>query len=234
MSALTDPLKIADWLIARAGSMPGADVYKGTIINAKGLLLTPGASGGDAVKLSTTMKTQGEAVRHGLPVVAELEVKAATPAAVAAAAPAAPAAPAAVVANPGAAGKEDAAAAAALGAVAANPSSALALAKGAMAPAAVEAPVAVEAPAPVEPAAAPVEPAAAPVEPAAPPGGEAPGADAVAADGATAPQSGVASEAENQLGGRSRKTRHRTPKRHRSAKSKGGKRLSKKKTNKRK
>jgi hypothetical protein len=227
MSALTDPLKIADWLIARAGSMPGADVYKGTIINAKGLLLTPGASGGDAVKLSTTMKTQGEAVRHGLPVVAELEVKAATPAAVAAAAPAAPAAPAAVVANPGAAGKEDAAAAAALGAVAANPSSALALAKGAMAPAAVEAPVAVEAPAPVEPAAAPVEPAA-------PPGGEAPGADAVAADGATAPQSGVASEAENQLGGRSRKTRHRTPKRHRSAKSKGGKRLSKKKTNKRK
>lgn len=76
--SLTDPMKIAEWLINRAGATVGAEVYKQTIVKAKGLLLTPGASGVDAVKVAADMKTQGAAVRT---------TEAGAPAAPAAAAP---------------------------------------------------------------------------------------------------------------------------------------------------
>ena len=63
--SLTDPKQIADWLMKRAGSEPGADLYITTIRSAKGLLLTPGASGGYAVRLAADMKKQGAALRSG-------------------------------------------------------------------------------------------------------------------------------------------------------------------------
>jgi len=72
-------MKIAEWLINRAGATVGAEVYKQTIVKAKGLLLTPGASGVDAVKVAADMKTQGAAVRTteaGAPVVPAAEAPA--------------------------------------------------------------------------------------------------------------------------------------------------------------
>ena len=63
MSQLTDPLKIAAWLISRAGNTNGAVDYKNTIEKAKGLLLNPNASGEEAVRVARVMKEQGAIVR---------------------------------------------------------------------------------------------------------------------------------------------------------------------------
>ena len=64
MSLMEDPKQIADWLIERAGStLPGAESYKQTIIKAKGLLLSPAATGEEAVTLARAMSTQGADVR---------------------------------------------------------------------------------------------------------------------------------------------------------------------------
>jgi hypothetical protein len=99
--SLTDPLKIADWLLARAGSLKGAEPYKKTISDAKGMLLTPSATGPTAVSLASAMKTQGDALRSGNPA-PEVKIEsgasaasgsAAATALAAAAAPAASAAP---------------------------------------------------------------------------------------------------------------------------------------------
>jgi len=102
MSALTDPLKIADWLIKRAGNTEGAETYKQTISKAKGLLLRPSATGEEAVTVARSLTDQGETVRQ------------AEAAAVPAPAPAAPAAKAA----PGAPALTAATAAAGVGALA--------------------------------------------------------------------------------------------------------------------
>jgi hypothetical protein len=88
--SLTDPMKIAEWLINRAGTTAGAEAYKKTIIAAKGMLLTPSATGPKAVELASDMATHGAAVRK-----AESTGTAVVPAAAAAAAPAPAAADAA-------------------------------------------------------------------------------------------------------------------------------------------
>jgi colicin import membrane protein len=67
MSLMQDPKQIANWLIKRAGSSPAARPYIDTLRNAQGLLLTPGASGVDAVKVVADLKAQGEALRSGTP-----------------------------------------------------------------------------------------------------------------------------------------------------------------------
>jgi colicin import membrane protein len=67
MSLMQDPKQIANWLIKRAGSSPAARPYIDTLRNAQGLLLTPGASGVDAVKVVAALKEQGEALRSGTP-----------------------------------------------------------------------------------------------------------------------------------------------------------------------
>jgi hypothetical protein len=93
MSLTQDPKQIADWLIKRAGSDATARPYIETLRSAQGLLLTPGASGVDAVKVAADLKAQGIALRAKMPlpestaknVVAE--VKPAAPAAAADAAP---------------------------------------------------------------------------------------------------------------------------------------------------
>jgi len=175
MSQLTDPLKIAAWLISRAGNTNGAVDYKNTIEKAKGLLLNPNASGEEAVRVARVMKEQGAIVRKN-------EVTA-TPAAAAQT----PAPDAATVA----------AAAAATAATAAAATAATAPSEAAPAAAAPEA-----APAAAAPEAAPAVEAAPEAAPAA-----------------------AAPETDENISGSSRRTRHRTPKR---------KKLSRKKTNKRK
>ena len=136
MSALTDPLKIADWLIQRAGNTNGAVDYKNTIEKAKGLLLNPSASGEEAVRVARVMKEQGAIVRKN--------EGAATPAAAAPAAAApAPQTPAAQTPAPDAA--TVAAAAAATAATAAAATEPPAPSEAAPAAAAPEAAPAVEA-----------------------------------------------------------------------------------------
>ena len=114
MSALTDPLKIADWLIKRAGNTEGAETYKQTISKAKGLLLRPSATGEEAVTVARSLTDQGETVRQAEAAAVPAPAPAATTAAVPAPAPAAPAAKAA----PGAPALTAATAAAGVGALA--------------------------------------------------------------------------------------------------------------------
>ena len=205
MSALTDPLKIADWLIARAGSMQNAETYKQTISKAKGLLLRPSASGEEAVTVARMVTEQGGKVRAGVavaPAAPVAAVTAAAPAPVAAAAPApvapvaAPAAPAPVAAP---------AAAAADGALVPEPTDVEAAAKRAADAKEDEAALAAVAAAPAAPAAAPAAAAAAPAP-------------------AAAPAAAAAEPAGPPAGGRSRKTRHHTPKRKKLSRKKSVKR----------
>ena len=211
MSLMQDPKQIANWLIKRAGSSPAARPYIDTLRNAQGLLLTPGASGVDAVKVAADLKAQGETLRSGTPLESSAKnvgtaapaVKSAAPVVKSAAKPAAPisAAAAAAAASEVVASLKKAAPAneAGVGAAPANEAGEGAASEAGEAPVEAAAEPAAAEPAAVEPAAAPAaaEPAAAP-----------------AAAPVAAPQ-----------GGRTRKTRHHTPKR---------KKLSRKKSIKRK
>jgi len=129
MSMTQDAKQIADWLIKRAASSPGvSDTYIATIRKAKGLLLTPGAAGGEAVNVAADMKTQGAALR------AE-ESKKKAPAAPAPAAAASGANVKPKENTEGETGSDDGGDAAkdAVKAALSNPSAALALTKGALA-----------------------------------------------------------------------------------------------------
>jgi hypothetical protein len=232
---MQDPKKIADWLIKRAGGSPAARLYIAAISKAKGLLLTPGEQGTTAVSVVADMKAQGVAVREAEaagPAGTAAPADAAAPAGAAAAA--APAGAAAAAATPGAPvvkpGDAAAAAAAASAVVAGLKKDAAAplinvppggLGSGAAMDAAGEnakdaadAAAAAAAPAAEAPAGAAGEAAA---EPAAAPAAEAPAG--AAGEAAAEPAASAAPS-----GGRTRKTRHHTPKRKKLSRKKSVKR----------
>jgi hypothetical protein len=220
---MQDPKKIADWLIKRAGGSPAARLYIAAISKAKGLLLTPGEQGTTAVSVVADMKAQGVAVR---------EAEAAGTAAPLDTTTAKPAVPVVKPGDPGAAAaaasavvsglKNDAAAPAAEAAAAPAPGAADAAAAPAAGEAAAGEAAAGEAAAPAAGEAAAGE-AAAPAAPAAPAGeAEAPAGEAEAP---AAPEPAAEpAPAEAPSGGRTRKTRHRTPKRKKLSRKKSVKR----------